>query len=263
MPFFDGVDGPVYYKAWRALDPRAALVLLHGFGEHSGMYHRLGNRLNADNIDLWALDEIGHGLTYGERGNSGSLDALVEHGARLLELASAESPYRPVFLIGHSLGTSVAATLAATRQPRISGLILSATAFGPAMAAWCAETPPDLELALSVGDCATDPFYADELENDPLAFTSARHGSAIGTVIPASVVALRGSPLPAQLPVLLLHGTRDPVVDVSDARAVAAELPNAHLVEFDCLHDLLNDVEHRAVASTIVSFVDQHGTSGT
>ena len=102
----------------------------------------------------------------------------------------------------------------------------------------------------------------DATANDPNAAVTSV-APAVGTVIPASVVALRGSPLPAQLPVLLLHGTRDPVVDVSDARAVAAELPNAHLVEFDCLHDLLNDVEHRAVASTIVSFVDQHGTTGT
>ncbi len=258
MPFFDGVDGAVYYKAWRAVDPRASLVLLHGFGEHSGMYHRLGNRLNFENIDLWALDEIGHGLTYGERGNAGSLDALVEHGDRLLDLAVNANPQQPVFLIGHSLGTSVAATLVATRRPRINGLILSATTFGPAMAAWCAETAPDQELALSVGDCATEPFYVDEMENDPLAFTSARHGTSVGAVIPASVAALRGTPLPPGLPILLVHGTRDPVVEVQDARTVAAELPNAQLVEFDCLHDLLNDVEHRAVASAIVAFVTGH-----
>jgi alpha-beta hydrolase superfamily lysophospholipase len=260
MPFFDGVDGAVYYKAWRAADPRASLVLLHGFGEHSGMYHRLGNRLTAENIDLWALDEIGHGLTYGERGDAGSLDALVEHGARLLDLAAGDGARRPIFLIGHSLGTSVAATLVATRQPAVSGLILSATAFGPAMAAWCAHTPADQELALSIGDCATDPFYVDEMENDPLAFTSARHGTSVGTVIPASAAVLRQTPLPAELPILLVHGTRDPLVEVQDARAVAAELPNARLVEFDCLHDLLNDVEHRAVASTIVSFVESHAT---
>src|ERR1700760_4970338 len=63
MPYFDGVTGRVYYRAWRAPAPRtAAVVFLHGFGEHSGLYHRLGDALTGAGIDLWALDEIGHGL---------------------------------------------------------------------------------------------------------------------------------------------------------------------------------------------------------
>jgi alpha-beta hydrolase superfamily lysophospholipase len=57
----------VYFKAWRVPAPRtAAVVLLHGFGEHSGLDHRLGNTLNTSGIELWALDEIGHGLSDGE-----------------------------------------------------------------------------------------------------------------------------------------------------------------------------------------------------
>ena len=39
MPHFDGVAGRAYFKAWRVPAPRlAALVFLHGFGEHSGLY---------------------------------------------------------------------------------------------------------------------------------------------------------------------------------------------------------------------------------
>ncbi len=53
MPTFGGVTGRVYYKSWRVPAPRsAAVVFLHGFGEHSGLYHRLGNTLNAAGIEL-------------------------------------------------------------------------------------------------------------------------------------------------------------------------------------------------------------------
>jgi hypothetical protein len=46
MPYFDGTAGKTYFKAWRAVQPRlAAVVFLHGFGEHCGLYHRLGNAL--------------------------------------------------------------------------------------------------------------------------------------------------------------------------------------------------------------------------
>jgi len=68
VPFFDGSTGRVYFRAWHAAVPRsAAVIFLHGFGEHSGLYHRLGDALTAQGIDLWALDEIGHGLTEGDR----------------------------------------------------------------------------------------------------------------------------------------------------------------------------------------------------
>ncbi len=54
MPTFGGVTGRVYYRAWRVPAPRsAAVVFLHGFGEHSGLYHRLGNALNNAGIELW------------------------------------------------------------------------------------------------------------------------------------------------------------------------------------------------------------------
>ena len=42
------------------------MVFLHGFGEQSALYHWLGNALNGAGIELWALDEIGHGLTKGD-----------------------------------------------------------------------------------------------------------------------------------------------------------------------------------------------------
>ena len=63
------------------------MVFLHGFGEHSGLYHRFGNALNGAGIDLWALDEIGHGLTDGDRAVIRSIDDLVENGRRLTAIA--------------------------------------------------------------------------------------------------------------------------------------------------------------------------------
>ena len=40
-----------------AAEPRAAVIFLHGFGEHTGLYHRYGFALNAAGIDLWAVDQ--------------------------------------------------------------------------------------------------------------------------------------------------------------------------------------------------------------
>jgi alpha-beta hydrolase superfamily lysophospholipase len=74
MPFFDTEHGSVYYRHWAAAEPRAAVIFLHGFGEHSGLYHRLGFTLNAAGIDLWGPDQLGHGQTPGPRGDFGSTE---------------------------------------------------------------------------------------------------------------------------------------------------------------------------------------------
>ncbi len=55
MPFIEHNGERIYYRHWAAAEPRAAVVFLHGFGEHTGLYHRYGFALNAAGIDLWAV----------------------------------------------------------------------------------------------------------------------------------------------------------------------------------------------------------------
>ncbi|HET9973397.1 MAG TPA: alpha/beta fold hydrolase, partial [Streptosporangiaceae bacterium] len=157
------MTGQVYYKAWRVPPPRAAaVVFLHGFGEHSGLYHRYGNALNAAGIELWALDEIGHGLTEGERAVIRSVDDLVENGRRLTAIAEAAQPGQPAWLAGHSLGAAAAA-VSATRDPgRYAGLILSGAAISPLdwVLALGDDGAPDLDL--DPAGLSADPFYLDE-----------------------------------------------------------------------------------------------------
>ena len=256
MPTFDGAAGRVYYKAWRVPAPRtAALVFLHGFGEHSGLYHRYGNTLNRAGIELWALDEIGHGLTDGERAEVGSIDDLVENGRRLTALAEAVQPGTPVWLAGHSLGTAVAALSAARDPGRYAGLVLSAALLSPLD--WVTPMASDdtAVIDLDASDLSSDPFYLDELAFDPLAFTSAAGGRSLATALSqawAEMDAFRQ----VTLPVLFVHGADDPIVPVADAREWASRLPRARLAEFaGARHDILNETVHREVAAAVTDFI--------
>ena len=268
MPTFDGATGRVYYKAWRVPAPRtAAVVFLHGFGEHSGLYHRYGNTLNRAGIELWALDEIGHGLTEGERAVMGSIDDLVENGRRLTALAEAVKPGTPVWLAGHSLG-SAAAAVSALRDPgRHAGLILSAALLSPLD--WVVALADDdaAEIALDPSDLSSDPFYLDELAYDPLAFTSAAGGRSLATVLSQAWAELDGFEQ-VPLPVLFVHGSDDPIVPVADARNWAGRLKRASLAEFPgARHDILNETVHREVAAAVTEFIlaagGQPGDAGT
>src|SRR3954470_20452867 len=108
MPFLESgspdSEGRAYYRHWAVPDPRAAVIFLHGFGEHTGLYHRYGFALNSAGIDLWAVDQFGHGLTPGERGDFRSLEASSALAEGLTELALAERSGIPLVLQGHSFG---------------------------------------------------------------------------------------------------------------------------------------------------------------
>jgi alpha-beta hydrolase superfamily lysophospholipase len=257
MPTFDGATGRVYYKAWRVPGPRsAAVVFLHGFGEHSGLYHRLGNTLNRSGVELWALDEIGHGLTEGDRAVIGSIDDLVENGRRLTALAEAAQPGDPVWLAGHSLGSAAAAVSAARDPGRYAGLILSGALLSPLD--WVVALGDDdaAELALDPADLSSDPFYLDELAYDPLAFTSAAGARSLATVLPAAWAELAAGFGQVTLPVLFVHGSDDPVIPVAHAREWAGRLKRARLAEFaGARHDILNEAAHQEVASVITGFI--------
>jgi alpha-beta hydrolase superfamily lysophospholipase len=257
MPTFEGATGRVYYKAWRVPAPRsAAVVFLHGFGEHSGLYHRLGHALNGAGIELWALDEIGHGLTDGERAVIDSVDDLVENGRRLTALAEAAQPGAPVWLAGHSIG-SAAAAVSAVRDPgRYAGLTLSGAALSPLDWVLALGDDDEAGLDLDPADLSGDPFYLDELAYDPLAFTSAAGARSIAAVLTAAWAELGDGLAQAPIPVLLVHGSDDPVVPVAHAREWAGRLKRGQLAEFaGARHDILNETVHRDVATAITGFI--------
>lgn len=258
MPYFDGSVGRVYFRAWRAPVPRsAAVVFLHGFGEHSGLYHRFGDALTAAGVDLWALDEIGHGLSDGPRAVIESIDDLVQNGRRLTALADAAEPGRPIFLAGHSLGAAAAAVSASRDPSAYRGLILSGAPLSPLE--WVTELSADgagATLSLDLADLSSDPFYLDELENDPLAFTGAEGAGSLLSTLPPAWAELRARYRRIALPVLFVHGAQDPIVPVGVARDWAARVPEGRLAEFaDARHDVLNETVHREVAAAITGFI--------
>jgi alpha-beta hydrolase superfamily lysophospholipase len=91
MPFIEHPRGRAYYRHWAAAEPHAAVIFLHGFGEHTGLYHRYGFALSAAGIDLWAVDQFGHGLSPGDRGDFGSVEDSSALADSLTELAERES----------------------------------------------------------------------------------------------------------------------------------------------------------------------------
>jgi alpha-beta hydrolase superfamily lysophospholipase len=251
MPFLDTDDGRAYYRHWAAAQPRAAVIFLHGFGEHTGVYHRYGFALNAADIDLWAVDQFGHGLSPGERGDFGSTEASIGLADQLVTLARSENPGITLVAQGHSFGAvATLSRLIGGHDPYSAGVIS-----GAPLVPIAGMLDADSSFDLDPGWLSADPFYLDSLENDPLAFVDADGGSLARELDRAWD--RFGADLPTlNVPTLAVHGSDDPIADIGAVRAYAEQIEPLRLEEIaGGRHDILNDVAHQAVSDTIVEFV--------
>lgn len=253
MPFLDHDRGPVYYRHWAAADPRAAVIFLHGFGEHTGLYERYGSALVAAGIDLWAVDQFGHGQSPGERGQFGTIEDSIELAEQLWKLAEKERPGIPQVAQGHSYGAVVTLFELLEHPERYRAGIVSGAPLVPI------PELVDLNTAMNLdpSGLSSDPSYLELIAADPLAFTAAdsrglsreldRGWDRFGTELPKLTV-----------PTLAVHGAIDPIAVPGAVRTYADQIPALRYVEFPgSRHDVLNDVSHREVVATIVAFIDE------
>ncbi|MCL6600518.1 MAG: alpha/beta hydrolase [Alicyclobacillus macrosporangiidus] len=123
----------VFARAWMP-DTRArqrgVVHLVHGMGEHSARYAHVAAALVQEGYALFAADLRGHGHTLtrglGDFGPSG-FAGLVQDVVQLDKEIRSRCPGLPVFLLGHSMGTVVAAHALPQLGPKLAGLILSGT----------------------------------------------------------------------------------------------------------------------------------------
>jgi lysophospholipase len=266
---FSGAGGRHIF--WRSSTPdqppaRAAIVLIHGLGEHSGRYDHVVARLVGERYAVHAVDHRGHGRSDGSRAFIEDIDVVVADVDTLVDRVVAAEPGTPVFMLGHSMGALIALRYALGHQERLSGLILSSTL------AQLDAVPKPLELvgrALSViaprapliaidpALVSRDPAVVEAYRSDPLvhhgkvpARTAVQLADAAER-FPATVGAVN-------VPTLILYGTADglcpPAGSVMLGERVGAS--DKTITAYDGLfHEILNEPEREAVLDDIVDWL--------
>ncbi len=116
----------IFWQSWNpGGEPRAVVVIVHGASEHSDRYVHVAEALRADGYAVYALDHRGHGRSEGPRALIDRLDNAVADLDQLVVQASAEHRSAPVYLLGHSMGGTIALRYAVSHKQRLAGLILS------------------------------------------------------------------------------------------------------------------------------------------
>ena len=200
---------------------RAAVVLVHGLGDHSGSasYAAIVAALAPRGYACFRYDQRGFGRAPGPRTYAPRFAWLRDDLTRFIRLARATTPEAPCFLVGVSLGGLIALDQAILRPGPLTGVAAIAPALGepqiPALlrrlAPVLSATAPRLRLAsgIDLANLSRDAAAARAYVEDPLyeLRISARLGAE---VMQAMREVLAAAPRLA-LPLLLLHGDADRV----------------------------------------------------
>ncbi len=105
------------YQLWWPAGATRLLVVLHGYGEHSGRYASVAETLSRDGVGVLAPDHVGHGRSSGARGDIESVSRVVEDETALVCAHILPTlGVREYSVFGHSFG-GLAGIVWAMRQP--------------------------------------------------------------------------------------------------------------------------------------------------
>jgi alpha-beta hydrolase superfamily lysophospholipase len=245
--------------------PWAAALLVHGLGEHSGRYERVGERLAEAGIDARAFDQRGFGASGGRRAY---VDRWAEFGADVadrLDALRSDSPDLPLVLYGHSLGGLIVLDAVIRGAVRPDLVVLSAPALGDAMPGWLhglARVMTAVVPTLALGDglppdgLSRDPAVAADVAADPLNLTrvTVRLGAesfAAQEAIGRRLASLDHLPAPTYV----LHGSADPIVPASSTDGLERFPEVTRVVHAGLRHECHNEPEGEAVVDAIVDWL--------
>jgi acylglycerol lipase len=245
----------LFERSWPVAGAKAAVVIVHGLGEHSGRYDYVARALNAKGYAVYAQDLRGHGQSIGFPGDMPD-DPKILFADVVDECMRVRAAYEKVFLLAHSLGTLIALP-AVARMPAgtLRGLVLSGTALrpGPAAAEMLATGKVPAEVL------SRDPAVVKAYEDDPLVwkkvpFEVLARGAELGEIAEKAVAEV-------SIPVLLIHGTDDQLTSIDGANYVWVQLITVDKVLQGypgLYHEVLNEPERDQVISDVVAWLDRH-----
>lgn len=255
--------------AWPAPEPRANMLLTHGFAEYAERYveHYYGliPRLNTLGFDVYAFDLRGHGRSAGPRGVADIKRTVEDHRAARRALAVNG---KPIFLFGHSLGGLVTAASVAGEPNNVASVVLSAPALlieAPAhlrvIAKLFATLAPALRLT-PTGEASAISRIEAEVEaykSDPMI-----SGLSIPAKVGATAIAVAETAWTQYpqwtAPVLVLHGEKDTLTDARGSKrfidTVGAKQKRLELYP-EGRHELLNDLDREAAWGVMSAWLSE------
>lgn len=254
--------------AWMpVIPPRATLLIVHGFAEHSLRYEHVAQHFANTGFAVYAYDMRGHGRSDGKRAYIDHVDQLVSDLALIHHEVVDAFQGIPSFILAHSIGTTVTLKYLIDHRPELNGVILSGTALVPGddiprilikLSDFIGKLLPALPtIKLDANSVSRDPNVRAAYRTDPLVFTGripARTGAAFNNAF--AYLQRRLNRLTT--PLLILHGTADQLINPAGSQLLADQAGSTdktlHLWEH-LYHEILNEPEKKDVIKEIEGWI--------
>jgi lysophospholipase len=262
--------GPkLFARAW-GNDPKApAVAILHGLGDHSGRWERVGSTLAARGFAAFALDLPGHGRSEGKRGHVSSWEDYRTAVTRWMETLRQEDGERRWALLGHSMGALIALDWAEKNPRKVDALVLSAPPFELSLRPAVLKVHAARILArIWPGFSQSNQIPPSLLSHDPEIIRAHRADPYVHFRISARLFlefqamrsALAKVALAHSIPTLLVQGGADPVTScLGCAQWAKAAKPGIVIYkEYPGLfHEVLNEREGVSILDEIIAWLTQ------
>jgi alpha-beta hydrolase superfamily lysophospholipase len=265
----------IFWQSWAPEEgaARGVVVIVHGFGEHSGRYEHVARRLVAEGYVTYALDHRGHGHSQGTRAVIDRLADAVSDIDQLLVLAGDAHPGLPVFMLGHSMGGLLAVQYALEHQDRLAGLVLSgalaaldaAPAPSRLIARMLSAVAPRAGLiALDASLVSRDPQVVAAYRADPMV----HHGKLPARTVAELIAAGQRFPervAEIRVPTLIMYGGDDRLCPPSGSVMLGERIGAADItvIPYEGLyHEILNEPEQETVLRDMCGWLDAHVGAG-
>jgi len=261
------------------VEAQGAVLIVHGYGEHSGRYGHVARAFVEVGLQVFAYDQRGYGRSEGRRAYVHSFDTYLNDLDRALRCIRPRTRSRsrenaPLFLFGHSMGGAVV-LLHALERPRslvrhnVEGLMLSSPAvevdpdIAPLLrkaARVIGTVAPWLPVAQSPeGMISRDPDVVEEAEADPLNYHG-RVQARTGAELLRACQRIQARQHKLEVPFLVFHGTDDALTSPDASRRLydAARSDDKTLRLYEGLyHETFNEPERDRVLADLRQWVTE------
>lgn len=269
--YINSSDGKkLFIRQWLPSEaPRSVVLLVHGLAEHSGRYEHVATHLTQMGHAVIGFDFRGHGQSEGKRIYVNHFSEFVDDLAAVHDQASASFPDLPLFILAHSMGTTVMLNFLIDKSPQVSGVILS----GTALMAGSDISPILISLSGIIGTLlprlptvmlnsltiSRDPTVVQGYQKDPLVYSGkipARTGAELNRVfgyIQQNLSAI-------SCPLLILHGKDDELANPEGSSILykgCAAMDKTLKIWDELYHEILNEPEKDEVIELIAHWINE------
>lgn len=252
----------LYLKSEVVENCKGVVIIVHGLCEHQGRYDHVAVRLLEAGYGVYRYDHRGHGRSEGQRVFFRDFHQLPDDLKMIYDLAKAEIPDKPVFILGHSMG-GMCTTLFATKYPDLAdGIVLSGalsrynkTLFGSEPI----QLPEDHMMPNSLGDgVCSDPEVKKAYAEDP--YVEKEISVGLMNMVFKVMDYLKERPMDFIAPVLILHGAEDGLVSEKDSRDLYGDIGSKDKtlhIYAKLFHEILNEPCKQEIITEIIQWLDR------